>query len=388
MADRPYEHPSIGLRSAVVVTDPDCVSTQQPTTGAQFKTCPECAEEIRLDAVKCRFCGYRYEQAPDEAAPVPGTAAATGGFDWDPRAPAAAGSPAPVKRRSVARWSMLVAAGAVVVAVAVVMLTSSSASPRQTASSARASAYRACRSQTQATFSTLAALNSRLDVGMTLDAYTTQVGNVNVVVNQLPTRQIQGKCQAVISQLTNAAQSYIAAVTAWQCEDLSTCPVNIDPNHLPADFGDPQVDWTNASQDVQAATTALTAISGRALSTPTSATTAVAAAAEDAAAKELALSAEVAAETYATDHNGNYTGLTPAVLHSYESLIQIGPGGGNAYIARQYGVSVWPPGVGRAYSVTATSASGDTFTIARAIDGTISRSCTGSASTACTKGKW
>lgn len=34
----------------------------------ETKTCPECAEEVKAAARKCRFCGYRFEPEP-EAAP-------------------------------------------------------------------------------------------------------------------------------------------------------------------------------------------------------------------------------------------------------------------------------------------------------------------------------
>src|SRR5471032_3126459 len=53
--------------------------------------------------------------------------------------------------------------------------------------------------------------------------------------------------------------------------------------------------------------------------------------ASDAAAKELAHSQQVAAETYATDHSGSYLGLTLAILNQYEATIQTSSGGGNAY---------------------------------------------------------
>src|SRR3984885_1874147 len=38
----------------------------------------------------------------------------------------------------------------------------------------------------------------------------------------------------------------------------------------------------------------------------------------DASAKEMARTAQTTAETYATDHNGEYTGMSVAELHSYE----------------------------------------------------------------------
>src|SRR5271165_1549430 len=53
----------------------------------------------------------------------------------------------------------------------------------------------------------------------------------------------------------------------------------------------------------------------------------------DASAKELAHTAQVAAESYATDFNGSYTGLTPTTLQTYESTIQVNSGSNNAYLA-------------------------------------------------------
>src|ERR1700736_3382544 len=55
--------------------------------------------------------------------------------------------------------------------------------------------------------------------------------------------------------------------------------------------------------------------------------------ANDASAKELARTAQTATETYATDHNGAYTGITLAVLQGVEPTIQIAAGNNNAYLS-------------------------------------------------------
>src|ERR1700728_1530183 len=87
--------------------------------------------------------------------------------------------------------------------------------------------------------------------------------------------------------------------------------------------------------------------------------------ATDAAAKELAHTAQVTAETYGTDHSGGYAGLTLTVMNQYEATIQTGSGGGNAYLS-----AVTPDGTGQGYVVTTTSTSGDTFSITRGDTGT------------------
>jgi type IV pilus assembly protein PilA len=89
----------------------------------------------------------------------------------------------------------------------------------------------------------------------------------------------------------------------------------------------------------------------------------------DASAKELARTAQTAAETIATDNNGEYGKVTAAELKAYEATIQTAAGGNNAYI------SSTTPGA-ETYSVTATAAStGDEFTVSRNNKGEISRTC-------------
>jgi type IV pilus assembly protein PilA len=107
--------------------------------------------------------------------------------------------------------------------------------------------------------------------------------------------------------------------------------------------------------------------------------------ASDAAAKELAHSAQVAAETIATDNGGSYALVTPTLLNTYESTIQLNSANNNAFVANPGGAS----GTATTYTVTATSTTGDTYSISRAANGVISRTCTNNPpNTACVGGSW
>jgi type IV pilus assembly protein PilA len=109
--------------------------------------------------------------------------------------------------------------------------------------------------------------------------------------------------------------------------------------------------------------------------------------ATDASAKELARTAQTAAETYATDHNGSYTGLTATLLAGIEPTIQTAAGNNNAYLE-----SATPLSTGDGYTVTAVSPSSNTYSITRAIGGATSRACTptstSAASGGCVGGTW
>jgi len=110
--------------------------------------------------------------------------------------------------------------------------------------------------------------------------------------------------------------------------------------------------------------------------------------ASDAAAKELAHSAQVAAETIATDNGGSYASVTPTALNSYESTIQVGSGGNNAYI-QNVNTALGALGTATGYTVTATSTTGDTYSIIRAANGTVARSChNATGETACVNSSW
>ncbi len=43
------------------IAPPPPVSTSAPVQSPEFKTCPECAEQVRFAARKCRFCGHMFE---------------------------------------------------------------------------------------------------------------------------------------------------------------------------------------------------------------------------------------------------------------------------------------------------------------------------------------
>jgi type IV pilus assembly protein PilA len=107
----------------------------------------------------------------------------------------------------------------------------------------------------------------------------------------------------------------------------------------------------------------------------------------DAQAKELARTAQTTAETFATDHNGEYTGLTAVVLKETEPSIQVGAGKNNAYLNESTGVT---GASSTGYTVTATSTNGDTFSIQNA-GGVVTRTCTvaaGNSKGGCPTGDW
>ena len=93
----------------------------------------------------------------------------------------------------------------------------------------------------------------------------------------------------------------------------------------------------------------------------------------DASAKELARTAETTAETYATDHNGEYTSLTGAELEKYESGLKSCP----TKVSEQTNACfVSGTGTSTTYTVTTRAANtGDKFSISRNSTGEISRAC-------------
>jgi type IV pilus assembly protein PilA len=95
--------------------------------------------------------------------------------------------------------------------------------------------------------------------------------------------------------------------------------------------------------------------------------------AKDASAKELVRSSQTAAETYATDHSGSYTGMDATAINSIEPTI---PTTSSVSSPRAWLSAV--TSTNDSYSVTTTSVSGNTFTVSRDNQGNVTHTCTAS----------
>jgi type IV pilus assembly protein PilA len=104
--------------------------------------------------------------------------------------------------------------------------------------------------------------------------------------------------------------------------------------------------------------------------------------ANDAAAKTQARIAETAAETYSTDHNGEYTGLSVATLETIEPTLKE---------TTTVKLTVATSAGANEYKVTSESVTTkDTFTIFRESTGALKRTCTapGANKGGCPSGSW
>jgi len=93
--------------------------------------------------------------------------------------------------------------------------------------------------------------------------------------------------------------------------------------------------------------------------------------ANDAAAKELARTAQTTAESMATENSGEYKFTLPTELSAVEPTIQTAAGKGNAYLSAATFIEV-----NKGFEVTASAAvTGNTFKITRKANGEVTRTC-------------
>ncbi len=103
----------------------------------------------------------------------------------------------------------------------------------------------------------------------------------------------------------------------------------------------------------------------------------------DAGAKTLASTAETTAETYGTDHGGEYTNLSTTEEHEYEKSINTS----NSNEAKL----ITATGTATTYEVTAEAPNKATFTIKREASGELKRTCNKTAEEThggCVSGTW
>ena len=99
--------------------------------------------------------------------------------------------------------------------------------------------------------------------------------------------------------------------------------------------------------------------------------------AKDADAKADVRTAETAMETYATSNGGKYTGADATKLRAIESTLPTS------------GLTATPTSAGTGYTVTATSSTGNTFSITRDANGQTTFDCTTHGTAGCpSDGNW
>jgi type IV pilus assembly protein PilA len=108
----------------------------------------------------------------------------------------------------------------------------------------------------------------------------------------------------------------------------------------------------------------------------------------DSSAKALVNTAETTVETYATDHNGEYTGLKEAKqLKEYEKSIQTEAGKNEAYVKEAKAEGTKEGG----YKVAAVATNGAEYTITKTEEGVVTRGCNAEAEKTkggCISGTW
>jgi type IV pilus assembly protein PilA len=88
----------------------------------------------------------------------------------------------------------------------------------------------------------------------------------------------------------------------------------------------------------------------------------------DSGAKEMGHTAQVAAETIATDANGSYAGVSPTALNGVDKSILTASSPGKPYASAASGTA-------NTWTLTITSPTTNTFTIAKASDGSLTYTC-------------
>jgi hypothetical protein len=111
-----------------------------------------------------------------------------------------------------------------------------------------------CNGQIGKWITALQALNSRLNVGLTNAAYTTELGDVSVLYGQIPFKAMSAACLTPGTEAEKAMNLYITASNAWSaCISSLTCSnAKVKPKL--------QRDWAKASSEITKAENELQAL--------------------------------------------------------------------------------------------------------------------------------
>lgn len=250
-------------------------------------------------------------------------------------------------------------------AVAAVLLAGAALAFSMTGGDSRAT-YENCRQRTQPVFASIEDLRSHLDVGVVQSDYAREVGDANAAYRRLVGANPETPCQPVAIALGEAMDSYAEASSEW-----NECIVEAEEFCGEAST---QELWLDADRAVAKARHRLDALTGGA--DAVAAATAEAAHVEaDALAKEQMHSAQVALETYATDHRGSYEGATPAKLRQIEPTLP------SSLEVREAGPEY--------FSISVASKSGNWFEIDREFGGELTFRCGDSGEAGCPgSGEW
>jgi type IV pilus assembly protein PilA len=113
--------------------------------------------------------------------------------------------------------------------------------------------------------------------------------------------------------------------------------------------------------------------------------------ATDSSAKEQVRAAAQAAETYSTDHEGQYAAMTLPILREYEKALVVCNGKPASEVENACLTKVTLLEEGKGYELVSESVSGDTFTWKKPPAGEVTRTCVaagGAGSGGCRTGKW